>query len=335
MESGTPPGTVCSVTTASAPFSERRDPTIESFPWADDDRPYMTTSLMGPSHHSGLIPHVLRQELPDLRPVSPEQPLHVQHARPVLLPVPRRSEPPVHRTGRLQPKLRQPQQTHGHPLRLAGALDRVARPRPALFPAEPLLEVPEPVLLTEPRGEQIDHLEARQLHGRTDQREPLLVPLHPGDHRLDRHVVPRDVPATHDLLPADLPPAAVEERLSLAPPLLPVAPLPGRWQPPAPLLVRPLPLGQRGEQSGVMPQPRQELDAGRLVLGGDQGPHDALQREAPVEDGQVPALEHPGLLPEQLDGQLALGPESLRGASEARLGGQLRLAEIEPPGQRQ
>src|SRR5512135_327835 len=330
-----PPGSVRSVLIASAPSNERRGPAIESFPWNDDNRSYMTTSLMAPSHHGGLISHGLRQKLLDLPPVSPEQPLHIQHARPVLLPVPGRSEPPVHRAGRLQSKLCQPQQTHRHPLRLARPLDRVPRPRPALLPTQTLLQVPKPVLLPEPRGEQFHHLEARQLHGRADQREPLLVPLDLGHHRLDRHVVARDVPATHDLLPADLPPAAVEEGFPLAPPPLPVAPPARRRQPPAPLPVRPVPLGQRGVQPGVVPPPREELDAGRPVLGRDQRPDHAPQREAPVDDAQVPALEDPGLLPEQLDDQLALGPEHLPGAGEARPGGQLRLAEVEPTGQRQ
>src|SRR5512135_1593792 len=329
------PGSVRSVLIASAPSNERRGPAIESFPWNDDNRSYMTTSLMAPSHHGGLISHGLRQKLLDLPPVSPEQPLHIQHARPVLLPVPGRSEPPVHRAGRLQSKLCQPQQTHRHPLRLARPLDRVPRPRPAFLPAQTLLQIPKPVLLPEPRGEQFHHLEARQLHRRTDQREPLLVALHLGDHRLDRHVVSRDVPATHDLLPADLPPATVEEGFPLAPVLLPVAPLARRWQPPTPFLVRPMPLGQRGVQPGIMPQPREELDAGRPVLGCDQRPDHTLQREAPVDDAQVPDLEDPGLLPEQLDHQLALGVEHLLGAGEARPGGQLRLAEVEPPGQRQ
>ena len=56
----------------------------------------------------------------------------------------RRPEPPAHLSRRLQPKLQQPQQAHRHPMRLAGPLDRVGRPRPALLPAQPLLQVAEP-----------------------------------------------------------------------------------------------------------------------------------------------------------------------------------------------
>src|SRR3954470_18491607 len=100
-----------------------------------------------------LISQPTRQELPHLTTVPPEQTLHVQHARTVLTPIPRRSVPPVHLARRLQPELRQPQQAHRHPLRLTRPLDRVPRPRPALLPAQPLLQVPEPVLLTEPRRE--------------------------------------------------------------------------------------------------------------------------------------------------------------------------------------
>ena len=144
-----------------------------------------------------------------------QQPLHVQHARPVLLLVPGRPGPPVHAPLGVQPELRQPQQAHRHPLRLARPLDRVPGPRPALLPPQPLLQVPEPVLLAEPGGEQFDHLQPGQLRRRSDQREPLLVPLDPGDDRLDRHVMPRDPPQADDLLPADLPPPAVEECVSL------------------------------------------------------------------------------------------------------------------------
>jgi hypothetical protein len=35
-------------------------------------------------------------------------------------------------------------------------------------------------------------------------------------------------------------------------------------------------------QPGIVPQPRQELDAGRIVLGRDQRPDDARKREAAV-----------------------------------------------------
>src|SRR5664280_1751395 len=52
---------------------------------------------------------------------------------------------------------------------------------------------------------------------------------------------------------------------------------------------------------------------GRALLGCDQRPHHAPQREAPIEDGQVPAFEGLGLLAEQLDDQHALGAELLLG----------------------
>src|SRR5207247_3259307 len=99
--------------------------------------------------------------------MPPHQPLQIQHAGTILVLVPRRTEPPVHLPGCLQPELGQPQQAQRQPLRLAGPLDRVLGPRPALLPTQPLLEVAEPVLLPEPRREQFDHLQARQLQGRS------------------------------------------------------------------------------------------------------------------------------------------------------------------------
>ena len=96
-----------------------------------------------------------------------------------------------------------------------------------------------------------------------------------------------------------------------------------------------MPLGQRGIQPGVVPQTGQELDAGPLPLGGDQRPDDARQGEAAVEGGQVSPADDPGLLPDQFDRQFALGPERLLRPGGTPPGGQLRLAEIEPPGERQ
>ena len=98
-----------------------------------------------------LISRPLREKSLNLLAMPPHQPLRVQHAGTILLLVPRRPEPPAHFPARLQPKLQQPQQAHRHPLRLTGPLDRVGRPRPALLPAQPLLQVAEPVLLPEPR----------------------------------------------------------------------------------------------------------------------------------------------------------------------------------------
>ena len=47
------------------------------------------------------------------------------------------------------------------------------------------------------------------------------------------------------------------------------------------------------------------------------------------------AAGDPGLFPEQLDGQFAFGPEGHRAALGTTPDGQLRLAEVEPPGDRQ
>ena len=88
-------------------------------------------------------------------------------------------------------------------------------------------------------------------------------------------------------------------------------------------------------QPGVVPQPRQELDPGLAVLGGDQWPDHAPQGIAAVDDAEVKPAEDPGLLPEQFDRQLALGPERLFRPGGPGPGGQLGLAEVEPPGDRQ
>src|SRR5579875_4145524 len=171
----------------------------------------------------------------------PHQPLRVQHTGTVLILVPRRPEPPVHFPGPLQPELQQPQQAQRHPLRLAGPLDRVLGPGPALLPPQPLLQVAEPVLLPEPGGEQLRHLQPRQVHGRGHQGEPLLIPLDLRHDRLDRHLPSQDPPQADDLLPADLPPAAVDDGGAGPPTPLPEAAPAGRGQPPAPLRLRPRP----------------------------------------------------------------------------------------------
>src|SRR5271157_5623706 len=95
------------------------------------------------------------------------------------------------------------------PLRLAGPLDRVGRPCPALLPAQSLLQVAEAVLLPEPRREQFHHLQPRQFHRRGHQGDLLLVSLDVGDDRLDRHLPPQHPPQADDLLPTDLPLPAV------------------------------------------------------------------------------------------------------------------------------
>src|SRR5208282_787401 len=91
-----------------------------------------------------LISRPLREKTLNFLAMPPHQPLRVQHARTILVLVPRRPEPPAQLPGRLQPELQQPQQAHRHPLRLTGPLDRVGRPRPALLPADrPLPSVDE------------------------------------------------------------------------------------------------------------------------------------------------------------------------------------------------
>lgn len=84
-----------------------------------------------------------------------------------------------------------------------------------------------------------------------------------------------------------------------------------------------------------MPEPGEEVEARAAVLGLDQRSDHVLQGVAAVEDPQVRPAGDPGLLPEPLDGRLALGPEHLLGAGGPGPDGQLRLAEAEPPGDRQ
>src|SRR3954464_13781473 len=95
------------------------------------------------SCHFLLISQPRRQELQDFPVMTPEQPLHIQHTRTLLRPIPWRRTPPVHAPRGVQAELQQPQKAHRHPLRLAGPLDRVLRPRPAFLPPEALFEVPE------------------------------------------------------------------------------------------------------------------------------------------------------------------------------------------------
>ena len=67
----------------------------------------------------------------------------------------------------------------------------------------------------------------------------------------------------------------------------------------------------------------------------NQGPDDASQGEAAIEDGQVKSLDQPGLFPEQVHGQLALGAERFAAAGLPRPLGQLRFAEVKLAGERQ
>src|SRR2546423_415810 len=100
-------------------------------------------------------PQRVRQKRLDFRPVLPQQPLQVQHARPRLALVPGRVEPPTVPLRLFQPELQQPQQGHGQQLHLGGADDRALGPGPALLPPQPLLQVPEPILLPEARAEDL------------------------------------------------------------------------------------------------------------------------------------------------------------------------------------
>src|SRR5271165_5295315 len=152
------------------------------------------------------------------------------------------------------------------------SLDRVGRPRPALLPAQPLLQVAEPVLLPEPRREQFHHLQPRQFHRRGHQGEPLLVSRDGGDDRLDRHLPPQDPPQADDLLPADRPLPSVDEGGPELPLRLPPAAPAGRLQPLTPLGLRSrLPLGAllrgqgQGVQPSVAPQAGEEIDPGRAA----------------------------------------------------------------------
>src|SRR5262245_15740278 len=154
-----------------------------------------------------LRPQLVRQKPLDFRPMLPPQPLQVEHARPRLAFVPRWVEPPRITLCFLQLELQQPQQRHRQQLQLRRADDRVLRPRPALLPPEPLLQVAEPVLLPEARAEQLQQLQPGQLARAADEREPLLVALDLGDDSLDLDLVAGDVPQAHDLLVPDVPPA--------------------------------------------------------------------------------------------------------------------------------
>ena len=84
-----------------------------------------------------------------------------------------------------------------------------------------------------------------------------------------------------------------------------------------------------------MPQPGQELDAAGTVLRQNQRPDHASQGEAAIEDGQVKPLDQPGLFPEQVHGQLALGAERFAAAGLPGPLGQLRFAEVKLAGERQ
>src|SRR5579871_1759997 len=144
-------------------------------------------------------PQLLGEKVLYFRAVLPQQPLQVQHTRPGLALVPGRVEPPRVAFRRFQPELQQPQQRHRQQQRLGRAQNRLLGPGSALFPAQPLLEVAEAVLLTEAGAEQLQQLQSRQVAGTTDQREALAVALDLGHHRLDFDLVAQHPPQAHDL----------------------------------------------------------------------------------------------------------------------------------------
>src|SRR6185312_12879095 len=205
-----------------------------------------------------LGPQPFREKRSNSFAVLPHQPLQVQHARTFLLLVPWGPEPPIHLAARLQAKLGQSQQTHGHPLRLAGPLDRVLGPGPALLPTQSLFQVPKAVFLPKPCREQLEQFKAAQRHGRADYREPLGVTLHFGHHGLDRHFVPQDAPEANHLLPLNLALPPVEKHGPHVPLSGPPAPLAGWRELLAPLRLRPslslgLLLWRQCEEPSVVP----------------------------------------------------------------------------------
>src|SRR5262245_33546124 len=130
----------------------------------------------------GAIPRAVqpvRQTALDFLAVLPEQPRHVADAGPLLVRLPRRVQPPVVPLALLQLQLQQAQRRQGHQQRLRRPLDRVARPGPALLPPQPLLEVPEGVLLPPPPPAALPHLHPPPLHRAAPHPPPPLPPPPP------------------------------------------------------------------------------------------------------------------------------------------------------------
>src|SRR5262245_52683811 len=116
----------------------------------------------------------------------------------------------------------------------------MARPRPALLPAQSLLQVADTIFLTRPRGEDLHHLQPRQFRRRTQQREQFLVSFHPRQNDLDDNIMAQGAPAAQLLLPAHLTPLPVDEgmpRLPRSRPTLGIARLGQRWPPFPPAVV--------------------------------------------------------------------------------------------------
>ena len=104
--------------------------------------------------------------------------------------VPGRTQPPV-LARPLQPALKQPQQAQRHTQGLGGPLDRGLGPGPALFPTQPLLEIPEAVLLAEPSRQTTPPSAGRSTRAELTRLKRWRYPQL-GDHRLDRHFRPGD-----------------------------------------------------------------------------------------------------------------------------------------------
>jgi hypothetical protein len=170
----------------------------------------------------------LRQKSPYSHGVATQQALQVQHARSCLAWIPRWTLPPVLPACGLQAELQHPQPGQAHEQRLRGPLDRLPRPRPALFPTQTLFQVPETVLLAETGAEQLDHLHAAQGHGCGHQRETLPIAFHLGHHHLHDAVGARYVPQGTAFLPTNLSQPSVDKGSLLTPRSRPATALPQR-----------------------------------------------------------------------------------------------------------
>src|SRR5947207_1874171 len=226
-------------------------------------------SRPSPAARISLASELLGQKPLDFRPVLPQQPFQVQHARPRLPFIPRRVEPPAVPLRRVEAELQQPQQQHRQQQHLGRPHDRVLRPRPAFFPAQSLLEIAEAVLLAEATAEHLQQLQPAQVAGAADQREPLAVAFDFGHHRLDLHLRPGHGPQAFHLLVADVPPAAVEPGLALVPAARPAAAATGWGQPPPPL--RPGAAPTRRHFGRWQGGPGQQGAEDNPVVGADRG----------------------------------------------------------------
>src|SRR5262245_9394752 len=123
----------------------------------------VATSARTPGRRRRRIRHLVlpvRQMVLDFPRVPPQQPLDVQHTGTILPRVPRRTIPPLRLATRRQLELQEAHQRQRHEQGLRRDFDRLTRPGPALLPAQALLQIPEAVLLAEPRAEQLHDLQA-------------------------------------------------------------------------------------------------------------------------------------------------------------------------------